>query len=165
MLPKINNQMQIILTMVGKTEQGYLPEAIEHYIKKLIHYTNFKIQVLPDVKNAKNISTGQLKEKEAELILNIITESDYVILLDENGKEYTSRGFADYLQKKMNSGFKNIHFVIGGAFGFHETVYKRANDKIALSKMTFSHQMVRLFFAEQLYRAMSILKNEKYHHD
>lgn len=122
------------------------------------------MEVIPDIKNAKNLSEAQQKEKEGEMILKKLAPTDILILLDENGKQYTSVDFSNYLQKKMNSGIKQLVFVIGGPYGFSDAVYQKAQGKISLSKMTFSHQMVRLFFVEQVYRAFTILKNEPYHH-
>jgi 23S rRNA (pseudouridine1915-N3)-methyltransferase len=134
------------------------------YVKRLSFYTRFELEVIPDLKKAKNLSEAEQKQKEGELILNKISSTDVVILLDENGQQYSSENFADYLQKHMNSGIKNLVFVIGGPYGFAETVYQKCAGKVSLSKMTFSHQMIRLFFIEQLYRAHTILKNEPYHH-
>src|SRR5690606_21179117 len=131
---------------------------------RLSFYIKFELIVIPDIKNAKNMSESQQKEKEGELILTKTGISDQLILLDENGKSFSSIGFADEIQKKMNSGIKNLIFVIGGPYGFPPSVYERANGKISLSQMTFSHQMVRLFFIEQLYRGFTILRNEPYHH-
>ncbi|MCE9538314.1 MAG: 23S rRNA (pseudouridine(1915)-N(3))-methyltransferase RlmH [Bacteroidetes bacterium] len=134
------------------------------YEQRLKHYISFETIVIPDLKNTKALSIEQQKQKEGELIFKNIQSSDRLILLDENGKEYSSVNFSDFIQQQMNSGIKNIVFVVGGPYGFSEEIYKRAHGKISLSKMTFSHQMVRLFFVEQLYRAMTILKNEPYHH-
>ena len=129
------------------------------------HYINFELEVIPDIKNAKNLSEPEQKEKEGELILKKLIPTDVLILLDEKGKEYRSVDFSKYLQKKMNSGIKQLVFVIGGPYGFSEEVYKKSTGKISLSKMTFSHQMIRLFVVEQLYRAFTILRNEPYHHE
>lgn len=156
--------MTISLIAIGKTDNSELITLIDIYKKRLGFYINFNLEIIPDLKKAKNLSEKQQKEKEGELILNKISTSDTLILLDENGKQFNSVEFSDYLQKQMNSGLKNIVFVIGGPYGFSETIYKRAQGKISLSKMTFSHQMVRLFFIEQLYRGFTILKNEPYHH-
>jgi 23S rRNA (pseudouridine1915-N3)-methyltransferase len=156
--------MKITLILNGKTEDDYIIKGFAVYEQRLKHYLSFETILIPALKNAKSLNFEQQKKKEAELILKNIQSSDKVILLDENGKEYDSVGFSDFIQQQMNSGIKNVVFVVGGPYGFSEEIYQRANGKISLSKMTFSHQMVRLFFAEQLYRAMTILKNEPYHH-
>ena len=127
-------------------------------------YVKFDLEIIPDIKNVKNLSESQQKEKEGDLILSKIGPTDHLILLDENGKTFSSEGFSDFLQKKMNSGIKSLVFVIGGPYGFSETVYQKAQGKVSLSEMTFSHQMVRLFVIEQIYRGFTILKNEPYHH-
>lgn len=156
--------MQIKLLAIGKTDNKQLQELINEYQKRLGHYIKFDFEIIPDIKNVKNLSESQQKQKEGEQILSKVIKSDMLILLDENGKELDSVAFSNYLQKHMNSGIKQLVFVIGGPYGFSENVYKRANSKLALSKMTFSHQMVRLFFIEQLYRGFTILRNEPYHH-
>ena len=156
--------MNIRLIAIGKTDNKNLISLIEDYQNRLRFYTNFSIDIIPDIKNAKNISQDQQKQKEGDLILKKLEPNEGLILLDERGKEFTSVNFSDFIQKKMNTGIKQFSFVIGGAYGFSESVYKRANDLISLSKLTFSHQMVRLFFIEQLYRAFTILNNEPYHH-
>lgn len=156
--------MTIRLIAIGKTDNKLLKQLIEVYIKRLGFYIRFGLEIIPDLKNSKNLSVSQQKQKEGELILNKINTADTLILLDENGKQYDSIAFSSYLQKHMNSGIKHLVFVIGGPYGFSEDVYKKANGKISLSKMTFSHQMIRLFFIEQLYRGFTILKNEPYHH-
>ena len=156
--------MTIKLIAIGKTDNNHLQTLIEDYIKRLNFYIKFAIEIIPDIKNVKNLSESQQKIKEGELILNKLTPTDELILLDENGKQYDSVSFSEYLQKKMNSGIKQLVFVIGGPYGFSDEVYNKANGKISLSKMTFSHQMIRLFFTEQLYRGFTILKNEPYHH-
>ena len=156
--------MNIKLIPVGKTDNPALQQLISTYEKRLSYYINFDLQLLPDIKNSKSLSEEQQKIKEGELILSYIEPSHHLILLDERGKEYTSIAFADELQKKMNSGIKQLTFVIGGPYGFSQAVYQRANSKLSLSKLTFSHQMIRLFFVEQLYRAFTILRNEPYHH-
>lgn len=156
--------MNIKLIAVGKTDNNNLQILVEQYTKRLSFYIKFDLEIIPDMKNVKNFSESQQKDKEGELILSKINVADQLILLDENGKNFTSIGFAEELQKKMNSGIKTIVFVIGGPYGFSEQVYSRAFNKISLSQMTFSHQMVRLFFIEQLYRGLTILKNEPYHH-
>ncbi len=156
--------MQIQLIAIGKTDNKNLKGLIDDYQNRLRHYIKFSFDIIPDIKNAKHLSEAQQKDKEADAILAKIETSDVIILLDENGKQMNSVAFSNYLQKHMNSGIKNLVFVIGGPYGFADAIYKRANGKIGLSQMTFSHQMVRLFFVEQLYRGFTILKNEKYHH-
>jgi len=156
--------MQIKLIAIGKTDDKQLLQLIEQYQKRLKHYIKFDLDIIPDIKNAKNLSEKQQKEKEGELILKKITPTDVLVLLDENGKQFTSVEFSSYLQKKMNAGIKQLVFVIGGPYGFSETIYQKAQGKISLSKMTFSHQMIRLFVVEQIYRGFTILKNEPYHH-
>jgi 23S rRNA (pseudouridine1915-N3)-methyltransferase len=156
--------MNIKLLAIGKTDNKALQQLMDDYQKRLSFYIKFDLEVIPDIKNAKSLSEAQQKEKEGELILTKLTPTDQLILLDENGKTFSSVGFSDELQKKMNSGIKTLVFVIGGPYGFSEAVYSKAQGKISLSAMTFSHQMVRLFFIEQLYRAFTILRNEPYHH-
>lgn len=156
--------MQIRLIAVGKTDHSAIQTLLEEYVKRLGFYIKFEMEIIPDLKNSKNLSETAQKEKEGELILKKVQTSDELVLLDEQGKQYSSVDFSDYLQKKMNAGLKQLIFVIGGPYGFSEEVYQRANGKISLSKMTFSHQMVRVFFVEQLYRAFTILRNEPYHH-
>jgi len=156
--------MTIKLLCIGKTDSKELQKLIEVYLKRLQFYTKFEIDVIPDLKKARNLDENQQKTKEGELILNKTQTSDFVVLLDENGKQFSSEAFSEYLQKRMNSGLKQLIFVIGGPYGFSEAVYQRADSKISLSKMTFSHQMVRLFITEQIYRGFTILKNEPYHH-
>ena len=157
--------MKITLIVVGKTEDKYLIEGIEKYLGRLKHYIGFNMVVIPEVKNTKNLTTAQQKSKEAELILKHINNPDLVMLMDEKGKKFTSVQFSNYLNKQMIGSVQHLVFVIGGPYGFNDEVYNRANGKISLSDMTFSHQMVRLFFVEQLYRAFSILKGEPYHHE
>jgi 23S rRNA (pseudouridine1915-N3)-methyltransferase len=156
--------MNIRLLAIGKTDNKDLQSLIDDYCKRLSFYVKFDLEIIPDIKNVKNLSEAQQKEKEGELILAKISPTDQLILLDENGKTYSSVGFSDYLQKKMNAGIKTLVFVIGGPYGFSETVYQKAQGKVSLSEMTFSHQMVRLFVIEQLYRGFTILRNEPYHH-
>lgn len=156
--------MNIKLLLVGKTDEGSLQGLIDNYIKRLNHYNRFEVEILPDLKNTKSLSIEQQKQKEGKLILEKLNTSDFLVLLDENGKQYSSEAFSEYIQKRLNSGMKQLIFVVGGPYGFSEEVYARAQGKLSLSKMTFSHQMVRLFFVEQLYRAFTILKNEPYHH-
>ena len=156
--------MQIKLISIGKTDNKQLQHLIEEYQKRLKHYIKFDFEIIPDIKNAKNLSEEQQKQKEGELILSKVNTSDVMVLLDENGKQMDSVSFSSYLQKHMNSGIKRLVFVIGGPYGFSQEVYSKSQGKLSLSKMTFSHQMVRLFFIEQLYRGFTILRNEPYHH-
>lgn len=157
--------MKITLLTIGKTEDNYLREGIDKYIKRLKHYVNFKIVELPDIKNTKSMSEDQQKAKEAELIMKNITNTDHVILLDERGQEFSSMQFAGLFNKKMVGSIQHVVFVIGGPYGFESTMLNRADEKLSLSKMTFSHQMVRLFFLEQVYRAFTIIRGEPYHHE
>ncbi len=157
--------MKITLIAIGKTEDKYLIEGMEKYLTRLKHYINFTLVIIPDIKNTKNLTQSQQKAKEAELILKQLNNSDTVVLLDEKGRKYTSVKFADYLNKQMVGSIQHLVFVIGGPYGFDQSIYQRANGSLSLSDMTFSHQMVRLFFIEQLYRAFTILKNEPYHHE
>jgi len=150
---------------IGKTDDKNLQTLIEAYQNRLKHYINFEIDVIADIKNVKNLTETQQKEKEGELILKKLTATDVLILLDEKGIQFSSVAFSEYLQKKMNAGVKQLVLVIGGPYGFSDAVYQQAQGKISLSKMTFSHQMIRLFVVEQLYRAFTILKNEPYHHE
>lgn len=156
--------MKISLLAIGKTDSKHLQALVEEYTKRLGHYVSFTSEIIPDIKNVKNLSESQQKNAEGQQLLKRISNSDALVLLDENGKTFDSVAFSEYLQKKMNSGLKNLVFVIGGPYGFSDEIYARANGKISLSLMTFSHQMVRLFFVEQLYRGLTILKNEPYHH-
>lgn len=156
--------MKIIFLTVGKTEDAYLKDGIEKYVKRLKHYCKLELVDLNELKNTKALTPDQQKTKEAEMILKKVTATDYVVLLDENGTEFTSQQFAAYLDKRSISSSANIVFVVGGPYGFDQSVYQRANDKLSFSRMTFSHQMIRLFFTEQLYRAFTIIKGEPYHH-
>jgi len=156
--------MQITLLAIGKTDNKQLLQLIDEYTKRLGFYIKFNIEIIPDIKNSKNLSEAQQKQKEGELLLSKAKPTDVLILLDENGKQLDSVGFSSYLQKHMNSGIKQLIFVIGGPYGFSNEVYQKAQGKLSLSKMTFSHQMVRLFIIEQLYRGFTILRNEPYHH-
>lgn len=156
--------MKITLLVVGKTTDTHIELLIQEYQKRLAHYIPFNIQVIPELKNTKALTPEQQKQTEGELILRTINSSTDLVVLDEHGKEFRSIEFADYVQKRMSSG-RDVVFVVGGPYGFSEAVYQRANGKISLSQMTFSHQMVRLFFVEQLYRAMTILRGEPYHHE
>lgn len=157
--------MNIKLIVVSKTDIPYLQTGIEEYVGRLKHYCDFELVTIPALKNLGKAAPEEVKEKEGQLILKQIEKADQVVLLDEHGKEYTSVGFSEYLQKQMNAGIRTLAFVIGGAFGFSPAVYAAAQHKISLSQMTFNHQMVRLFFIEQLYRAFTILRHEKYHND
>lgn len=156
--------MKITLLVVGKTADTRLQSLIEEYQQRLKHYVPFEFVVIPDIKNAKSLTPDQLKAAEGEAILRFLSPSTEVLLLDEHGREFRSIEYADYLQKKMSAG-KDLMLIIGGAYGFSEAVYARANGKISLSQMTFSHQMIRLMAIEQIYRAMTILRNEPYHHE
>ncbi|MEM6965058.1 MAG: 23S rRNA (pseudouridine(1915)-N(3))-methyltransferase RlmH [Bacteroidota bacterium] len=156
--------MKIEFWVVGKTQFSYLKEGMEIYEKRLRKYVPFQMVILPDIKNAKNLTSDQLKEKEGKLILEKVEKGDLLILLDEKGKTFTSEKFANWINQKLQHSAKRIIFLVGGAYGFSEIVYDRSQQKIALSAMTFSHQMVRLFFVEQFYRAMTILNHEPYHH-
>ena len=156
--------MTIKIAAVGKTDDSRLVSLTDLYLKRLRYYNKVEFEIVPDIKNSKNLDETQQRQKEGELLLKKINVADVVVLLDEKGKEFTSEGFSQFIQKKLNSGKKQVIFLIGGPYGFSQEIYKRADHTIALSKMTFSHQMVRLFFVEQLYRAFTILKNEPYHH-
>ncbi len=156
--------MNIKLIAIGKTDNKNLQMLIDDYSKRLSFYVKFEIDVIADIKNVKNLSESQQKEREGELILSKLQATDQLVLLDENGKSFSSVAFAEELQKKMNSGIKTLVFVIGGPYGFSDAIYAKATSKISLSAMTFSHQMVRLFVVEQIYRGFTILKNEPYHH-
>ncbi|MFT6715542.1 MAG: 23S rRNA (pseudouridine1915-N3)-methyltransferase [Saprospiraceae bacterium] len=156
--------MNITCISIGKTKESEYVKFIEFYTKKLNHYNSFEYLEYPALKNSNKFSKEKLKEEEGKLILKKIKQNSQVILLDEKGRNHSSREFASYINKKMVGGGQEIYFIIGGAFGFSEAIYQRANEKIALSKMTFTHQMVRIIFLEQLYRAFSIIKGEKYHH-
>ena len=157
--------MKIELAVIGKTSIGYLKQGIDEYIKRLKHYVPFEIKYIDDIKNTKNISEDQQKRTEGAKILSLLDKSDFVVLLDEHGKDYTSMQYSSYIQKRMLSGAKKVVFVIGGPYGFSQEVYDRANDKISFSKMTFNHEMIRLIFTEQLYRAYTIINHEPYHHE
>ncbi len=156
--------MTIKLIAIGKTDHKAIIALVDEYSKRLNFYIRFELEIIPDLKHTKSLTEVLQKEKEGELILKNIVPSDDLILLDERGKSFSSVDFSEYLQKKMNSGLKQLIFVIGGPYGFSDEIYSRANGKISISKMTFSHQMIRPFFIEQLYRAMTILRNEPYHH-
>ncbi len=156
--------MKICLLVIGKTDAAYIREGIEEYEKRMGKYVNYEMKVLSDVKNSKHMSEEVQKEKEGELLLEQLQTGDFVVLLDEKGKQLNSVEFSTYVAQKMQLGIKRMVFIIGGPYGFTGKVYERGNDKISLSKMTFSHQMVRMIFIEQLYRAMTIWKGEPYHH-
>lgn len=157
--------MEIILLTIGKTSISYIKEGIEEYCKRLKRYIPYKIQELPDARKSGKISESEQKEAEGEIIMRQLADSDLVILLDERGKEYTSREFAGFLERSMGSGKKRLIFIVGGPYGFSPGVYNRSDSKLSLSKMTFNHEMVRLFFTEQIYRGISILHGLPYHHD
>ena len=157
--------MKIVLLVIGKTNENYLLEGIAQYRRRLQYYTQFEIYEIANIKNAKNLSYSEVKKKEGEAILKTIQPSDHLVLLDDKGNDFTSLKLSEKFQKWMLSGMKRLVFVIGGSYGFSDEIYKRGNEKISLSKMTFSHQMVRLFFVEQIYRVYTILNNEPYHHE
>ena len=156
--------MNIKLLCVGKTDNKQLQALVDEYSKRLNFYIKYNIETLPDIKNVKNLSKQEQKIKEGALILSKLGPYDHLVLFDENGKSFSSVGFSKFLQKKMNSGIKTLVFVIGGPYGFSQEVYNKAIGKVSLSQMTFSHQMVRLFITEQIYRGFTILKGEPYHH-
>jgi 23S rRNA (pseudouridine1915-N3)-methyltransferase len=156
--------MKILLLQVDKTQDSYIMDGTDIYMKRLRNYTQLEVMTINVPKNVRQRSISEQKTEEAKLIFEQVGSDDVLILLDENGKEYTSVEFSEFIAKKQNASVKRLVFLIGGPFGFSDKVYERANGKVALSKMTFSHQMVRLFFTEQLYRAYTILKGEKYHH-
>jgi len=156
--------MVIKLLCVGKTHSNYISEGFEEYVKRVNKYSKFGISIIPDIKNSASLNAEQRKYEEGKLILQQIQPTDWIVLLDEKGKDYTSEEFAVQWQSWFNRGSKQITCIVGGPYGFSKDVYERSNAKIALSKMTFSHEMVRLFFAEQLYRSFTIIKNEAYHH-
>lgn len=155
--------MHITLLLIGRTEAGWLQAGLQEYSQRLHHYIRFNIIEVAPPKNTKQLASAQLKVVEGKLVLKYAEDADRLVLLDERGKSYTSQEFSFWLQKLMNGGTRHLMFVVGGAFGFSDEVYAAANEKLALSEMTFSHQMVRLFFTEQLYRAFTILRNEPYH--
>ena len=157
--------MKIVLLAIGKTSEQYLKDGISKYIKRLTHYTQFELFEISNIKNVKNFSKSEIMRKEGELILKQLQSSDYLVLLDDKGEGFNSNKFAQKLQSWMLTGKKRLVFVVGGSYGFSEDVYIRGNEELSLSKMTFSHQMVRLFFVEQLYRGYTILNNEPYHHE
>lgn len=156
--------MKVEFWVIGKTSFPYLDEGNEIYLKRIKHYVPFQMTTIPDIKNRKSLSEAQIKTKEGEIILSKVSSGDFLILMDERGKQRTSVQFADYLESTLQQSYKRIIFLIGGAYGFSDVVYQRSNTKMSLSNMTFSHQMVRLIFLEQFYRALSIMNNEPYHH-
>ena len=157
--------MKITLLVVGKTTDPHFAACIEEYARRIRYYLPFDMEVVPELRNTKSLSEEQQKEKEADLLLKAFQPGDHIVLLDEHGREFTSLQFASYLEKKMANIAKRLVFVVGGPYGFSNRVYQAAQEKISLSKMTYSHQMIRLIFTEQLYRAMTILNNEPYHHE
>ena len=157
--------MKVALVLVGKTVNKHFVELIDEYAGRVKHYIGFDIITIPELKNTKSLSVDQQKQQEGELILKQLQAGDHVVLLDEHGREYRSVEFSAYMEQKMQTVNKRLVFVIGGPYGFSSDVYGKANEKISLSKMTFSHQMVRLIFVEQLYRAMTIMRGEPYHHE
>lgn len=157
--------MRLNLLCIGKTDDKEIKSLISYYQNRLPKHWNFEITEIPDVKNAKNLTSELLKKEEAKLFLNIIENSDFVIILDEKGKQFTSREFASKIDQWQNNSIKKVHLLIGGAYGFSDEIYTRANEKMALSKMTFTHQMIRLFIVEQIYRADQILQGKPYHND
>ena len=157
--------MKFILLAVGRTVEKHYITAINDYVERIKHYASFDMEIIPELKNTKSLSTEQQKDKEGELILKALQPGDAVVLLDEHGKEFRSIEFARWVEKKMHTVNKRLVFIIGGPYGFSPAVYAAAHEKISLSKMTFSHQMIRIVFTEQLYRAFSILNNSPYHHE
>ena len=156
--------MKIVFLVIGKTDESYLDTGILKYIKRLEHYVPFEMKIIPDIKNRKTLTEEQQKKAEGELILSNVNTGDDLVLLDENGKTFSSVAFSQWIEKQMNIGSKRMVFVVGGPYGFSKEVYAKAKFKISLSEMTFSHQMIRLIFVEQLYRAFTIIKGEPYHH-
>ncbi|MCK9453254.1 MAG: 23S rRNA (pseudouridine(1915)-N(3))-methyltransferase RlmH [Bacteroidales bacterium] len=157
--------MKVLFLVIGKTDESYLETGLKKYFDRLKHYVGFEMKVIPDLKNRKALTEEAQKEAEGNLILSALQAGDTLILLDENGKQFSSRAFAAFLEKRMVQSAKRLVFVVGGPFGFSANVYRRADKQISLSPMTFSHQLIRLLFAEQLYRAFTIIRGEAYHHD
>lgn len=157
--------MKTLFIVIGKTVDQHLELLIQEYVRRISHYITFEIEVIPDLKNTKNLSFEQQKKREGELLLKVLRSTDTLVLLDEHGKEFRSVEFARYMTNKLSNTNRRLVFVIGGAYGFDQKIYDLAHEKISLSKMTFSHQMIRLLFVEQLYRAMTIIKGEPYHHE
>ncbi len=156
--------MRITLLLIGATDKKYLIEGIEDYQKRLIHYLPFEIRVIADIKNNRHLSVDQQKDREGKALLDQISPGDELVLLDSEGAEFSSPGLANWIEKRMLAGSRQVTFVVGGPYGFSEAVYKRADSRMSLSRLTFPHQLVRLLFVEQLYRAMTIIKGEPYHH-
>lgn len=157
--------MKITLLVVGKTTDKHFQAGIDDYTARIAHYAPFSLEVIPELKATKAMSQAEQKEREGRLILEALQPGDYVVLLDERGKEHRSMEFAQWMQKRMLAGTKRLVFVVGGPYGFSPQVYARGDEQISLSRMTFSHQMIRLIFTEQIYRAFTILKGENYHHE
>ena len=157
--------MKTLLLVIGKTTDANIIKLIDEYVSRVNHYMPFSIEVIPELKGVKNVSIDQQKEREAELIQKVLQPGDYVVLLDEHGRERRSMEFAQWIQKKMSAGPRRLVFIVGGPYGFAQQIHKLGNEEISLSQMTFSHQMIRLLFVEQIYRAMTILHNEPYHHE
>ncbi len=157
--------MKITLLAIGKTDENYLNQGIDLYVKRLKHYVAFELKQIPALKKTTGMSADVIRQKEAEFILRYTDKADCIVLLDERGQEFSSVGFSEFLQKRMNAAIKEMVFVVGGPWGFAQSLHQKAHFKLSLSKMTFSHQMVRLFFVEQLYRGFSILKGESYHNE
>jgi 23S rRNA (pseudouridine1915-N3)-methyltransferase len=157
--------VKILLLFLGKTDKKYIKEGIDDYAGRIRFYLPFEIKVIPDLRNSSNLSVEMKKEKEGQLILEQVKKGDQLVLMDERGQEFSSVELAGWIGKRMIAGIRQLVIAVGGAYGFSEAVYQRADHKLSLSKLTFSHQMVRMIFAEQLYRAMTIIKNEPYHHD
>ncbi len=157
--------MNVKLIVVAKTDAAYLQEGIAQYEKRLRHYTGYEMVVIPALKDTKSLDITEIKHREGQLLLRQMERCDRVVLLDEHGKRFSSVGFADHLQRQMNAGVRSLAFVVGGAYGFSDEVYAAAHERMSLSDMTFNHQMVRLFFVEQLYRAFTILRHEPYHNE
>lgn len=157
--------MKLQLLVIGRTVDKHLTALIQDYTERIKHYVPFELEVIPELKNTKAMTPEVQKEREGELLKKSLREGDYVVLLDEGGREFRSIEFADYLEKKQSVAARRLVFVVGGPYGFSASIYALAKEKLSLSKMTFSHQMVRLFFVEQCYRAMTILRGEPYHHE
>ncbi|MGX8697029.1 MAG: 23S rRNA (pseudouridine(1915)-N(3))-methyltransferase RlmH [Prevotella sp.] len=157
--------MKGVLIVVGKTTDKRFEAIIQEYVERISHYIPFAVEIIPELKNTKGLSQNEQKEREGEQILRSLQAGDYVVLLDEHGSERSSMDFAAWIQKKMSAGPKRLVFIVGGPYGFSESIHKRGNEEVSLSKMTLSHQMVRMFFVEQIYRAMTILNGEPYHHE
>lgn len=157
--------MKGVLIVVGKTTDKRFEAIVNEYVERICHYIPFAVEVIPELKNTKGLSQDEQKQREGELILKSLQAGDYVVLLDEHGSERSSMDFAAWMQKKMSAGLKRLVFIVGGPYGFSNDIHKRGNEEVSLSKMTLSHQMVRMFFVEQIYRAMTILNGEPYHHE